>query len=129
AIGATLPLGDREFTVIGVARKGFTGMDFAAPDLWIPMSSAKMGPGWEKASVTTWLRIFARVRRDVPVDRAGGDAMRIAREAAPNAFFTGKDWEFRLVPIMRARASEQGTSATVMTLLGAMSLIVLLIAC
>ncbi len=133
AIGARLFLGDRDFTVIGVTPKGFTGIDLVAPALWIPMSTASglqpMGTGWARTSVATWLRVFARLRPGVPADRAADDAMRIARAVAPSAFFTQKAWAFRLVPIMRARASEEGASASVLTLLGAMSAIVLLIAC
>jgi predicted permease len=133
AIGKTLALGDRQFTVIGVAPKGFTGVDLVAPDVWIPMSAASalqpIGAGWATTSQATWLRLLARVRSDVPVERAADDAMRIAREVAPKVFFTGPGWTYRLVPIVRARATEQGTSASVVTLLGLMSLIVLAIAC
>ncbi len=133
AIGSTLLLGDRQFTVIGVAPKGFTGVDLVAPDLWIPMSAAgalqPMGSSWATTSMATWLHLFARVRPGVPIERAANDAMRVAREAAPKAFFTGTGWEFRLVPIIRARASEQGASASVLTLLAVMSVIVLIIAC
>ena len=40
-----------------------------------------------------------------------------------------RGWSFQARPIMAARSEEQGASTTVTTLLGAMSLIVLLIAC
>ena len=65
----------------------------------------------------------------VPLAAAATDAMRVAREAAPNAFFTQTGWSFQARPIMAARSEEQGASTTIATLLGAMSLIVLLIAC
>src|SRR5207248_2876435 len=39
ALGQTLPLGDRPFTVIGVAPRHFTGIDLSGPDIWLPMSS------------------------------------------------------------------------------------------
>ena len=133
AIGQTLALGDRQFTVIGVAPKKFTGIDLAAPDVWLPITAASalqpMGRGWAATRVATWLRIFARVRADVPTARAAADAMRVAREAAPDAFFTNAGWEFAAVPIMSDRASEQGAGGNVMTLLGVMSIVVLLIAC
>ena len=133
AIGSTLDLGDRQFTVIGVAPQGFTGLELSAPDVWIPITAASalqpMGRTWASMSGGTWLRIFGRIRPDVPPDRAAADAMRVSREAAPNAFFTGPGWQFGVIPIMSARATEQGAGASVMTLLGAMSLVVLLIAC
>jgi putative ABC transport system permease protein len=133
AIGATLELGDRVFTVIGVAPDRFTGLDLAAPDVWLPITAASalqpMGANWAKLSGGTWLRIFARIRPDVPPARAAADAMRISREAAPSAFFTGPGWEFAVSPIMSDRATELGAGMSVMTLLGAMSVLVLLIAC
>ena len=133
AIGSTLLLGDRQFTVIGIAPPRFTGLELAAPDVWIPITSGgalqPMGRTWATNSGGTWLRIFARIRPDVPPERAAADAMRVAREAAPNAFFTGPKWQFRAVPIIAQRATEQGAGGRVMTLLGAMSLVVLLIAC
>jgi putative ABC transport system permease protein len=133
AIGSVLDLGDRQFTVIGVTPEGFTGLELAAPDVWIPITAAgalqPMGRTWASMSGGTWLRVFARVRPDIPPERAAEDALRVSREAAPDAFFTGKGWEFGVIPIMSARASEQGAGASVMTLLGAMSIVVLLIAC
>jgi len=133
AIGSTLFLGDRLFTVVGITPRGFTGIDLVAPDVWIPLSAGgslqPMGASWASTSIATWLRVFARVRPGVPFDRAAQDAMRIARATAPDAFFTAKGWGFRLDPIVRARATEQGASASVMTLLGLMSIVVLLIAC
>jgi predicted permease len=132
AIGSTLELGDRQFTVIGVTPEGFTGLDLSAPDVWIPITAASAlqpaGRNWATLSGGTWLRIFARIKRGVPPAQAAADAMRVSREAAPDAFFTRPGWEFGVIPLMTARASEQGAGASVMSLLGAMSLIVLLIA-
>jgi putative ABC transport system permease protein len=133
AIGSKLQLGDRVFTVVGVAPQGFTSLDFAAPDVWIPMSSAGamhfMGRDWATQATGTWLRIYARMKPNVPPDRAADDAMRVAREAAPAAFFTRPGSEFLAQPVMVARAEAQGASRRVTLLLGVMSLVVLLIAC
>jgi putative ABC transport system permease protein len=133
AIGATLQLGDRQFRVIGIAPPDFTGLDYAAPDLWLPLSSGGamqwLGKQWTTQSIVTWLRIYARLKPGVPLKDAAADAMRIARDAAPDAFFTQRGWTFRAQPIMTARGEEQGASTTVATLLAAMSLVVLLIAC
>ncbi|HEX4684389.1 MAG TPA: ADOP family duplicated permease, partial [Gemmatimonadaceae bacterium] len=133
AIGAKLQLGDRQFTVIGIAPRGFTGVGYAAPDVWLPISSGGamqfLGKQWTTQSIATWLRIYARMKAGVPLADAASDAMRVAREAAPNAFFTQAGWSFRARPIMAARGEDEGASTTVATLLGAMSLMVLLIAC
>jgi putative ABC transport system permease protein len=133
ALGATLQLGDRQFTVIGIAPRDFTGLAYAAPDAWLPISSGGamqfLGKQWTTQSIATWLRIYARMKPGVPLVAAATDAMRIAREAAPDAFFTGSKWTFRAQPVMAARSEEQGASGTVAELLGMMSLAVLLIAC
>lgn len=133
ALGATLQLGDRQFTVIGIAPPDFTGVEYAAPDVWLPISSGGamqfLGKQWTTQSIVTWLRIYARSRPGVPIAEAARDAMRLAHEAAPNAFFTESGWSFQARPIMAARSEEHGASTTIAILLGAMSLIVLLIAC
>jgi predicted permease len=133
ALGATLQLGARQFTVIGVAPRDFTGLGYAAPDVWLPISSGGamqwLGKQWTTQSIATWLRIYARTKSDVPLTAAAADAMRVAREAAPDAFFTQTGWTFQARPIMAARSEEQGASTSVATLLATMSLVVLLIAC
>ncbi len=133
ALGATLQLGDRQFTVIGIAPPDFTGLEYTAPDVWLPISSGGamqfLGKQWTTQSIATWLRIYARMKPGVPLAAAATDAMRVSREAAPDAFFTGPQWSYRAQPIMEARSEEQGASTTVAALLGAMSLVVLLIAC
>jgi putative ABC transport system permease protein len=133
ALGATLQLGDRQFTVIGIAPRDFTGVEYAAPDVWLPISSGGamqfLGKQWTTQSIVTWLRIYARRNPGVPLAGAASDAMRVARQAAPDAFFTQSGWSFQARPIMAARGEEHGASTTVATLLGTMSFIVLLIAC
>jgi len=133
ALGEQLELGDRKFTVIGVTPRGFTGLGITGPDVWIPFTSAGAmqggGPQWATAAGGSWLTIVARVRPDVPLRVADDESMRIARESAPEAWFTGKGWSFSWLPIMTTRAEDRGVSATVTELLGGMSIIVLLVAC
>jgi predicted permease len=133
AIGKTLDLGERQFTVVGVAPRNFTGLEFETPDIWIPMSSAgrlqPFGAVWATNTQGSWLRIFARLKANVPGQLAADDALRITREVAPDAFFSGKQWSFGVAPLMRSRANEQGASASVTALLGGMTIIVLLICC
>jgi len=133
ALGQALELGDRKFTVIGVTPRGFTGLGITGPDVWMPFTAAGAmqggGPKWATAAGGSWLTIFARVRPEVPLRLAADESMRIAREAAPEAWFTGKPWSFTWLPIMTTRAADRGVSATVTELLGGMSIIVLLVAC
>ena len=49
--GATLSLGDRTYTIIGVADAAFTGLDLNPTDAWVPLGSRPSrgggGPWWE----------------------------------------------------------------------------------
>ena len=133
AVGATIDLGDRTFTVIGVAPVDFSGLELDAPDIWIPMSAAgsmsPAGRSWATNGGGSWLQIYARLEPGIPAQQAADDAMSVAREAAPNAFFVGRDWRFVTKPVMQSRAASQGASPAVATVLGGMSIIVLLICC
>jgi len=132
-LGRTLDAAGRRFTVIGVMPRNFTGLDLDGPDMWLPMSAgaAQLGGGssWSTNSSGSWLRVYARLQPNVPAERAASDAMRVAREAAVSAWFTGKDWSFGALPIMELRGSSQGVTSSVTRVLAAMSLIVLLVAC
>lgn len=44
AVGQELHMGDRRFTVIGVAPPGFTGIDLDAVDVWLPLSALRLPP-------------------------------------------------------------------------------------
>ena len=133
ALGAQLQLGDRLYSVVGVAPKNFRGLELVGPDVWIPITSTNAlqpaGSGWATNDYGSWLRIFARAKPDVPLQAVSDDALRVVHESAPNAFFARPKWSFSFDPIMSTRAADQGANATVTTLLGAMSIVVLLIAC
>ena len=132
AIGRTLDIGDRKFTIIGVTPPGFVGLGIDGPDMWVPMTAAGSMLGVRSYLTSgggSWLVIHARERAGVPPERAADDAMRVARVAVPQAWFTGKTWRFGAIPIMALRGSGQGVSSAVTKLLGAMSIVVLLIAC
>lgn len=132
-IGRTLPIADRQFTIIGVMPPGFTGLGVRGPDMWIPMSAgaAKLGGGssWATNGNGSWLSVLGRLRPRVPAARAADDAMRATREATVPAWFTGKRWGFAARPIMSLRGAGEGMTATITRLLVAMSAIVLLVAC
>ena len=132
AIGKTVDIGNRKFTIVGVTPPGFVGLGIDGPDMWLPMTAAGSMldvRSYLTAGAGSWLVVHARERVGVPPERAAEDAMRVARDAVPQAWFTGKSWRFGAVPIMALRGSGQGVSSAVTKLLGAMSIVVLLIAC
>ena len=133
ALGRTLDIANRRFTIIGVMPPGFSGLTVEGADLWMPLSAgaAPLGLGgkWATNNLGTWLRVFARQQPGVPVARAAEDAMRVAREAAPAAFFTGPRWNFGALPLRSIRGESAGMTSSVARVLAAMSFIVLLVAC
>ncbi|MGD8279206.1 MAG: ADOP family duplicated permease, partial [Gemmatimonadota bacterium] len=151
-LGRTLDYGFGPATIIGVAPKGFTGVDLGRVDIWAPIvpSGAKaLGPEWVGDNRGMfWLRAVGRL--------APGTSVAVAEAAATAAHRAGRaptsgegryDPEARIVaaPLIVARAALQhlgdheasGTfageaaaqEAKVALWLAGVSLVVLLIAC
>lgn len=67
-IGRTLLLHGKSFTVIGVAPRGFAGIDRQRIDVWLPISAfadETLGMGWHNTTNHWWAQIIGRLRRDV----------------------------------------------------------------
>lgn len=75
-VGRTIPLGSRRVTVIGVAPPHFTGVERAAVDVWLPLSTANRGApatwptNWFATSTQTVVRLRAGVAERVADARA-----------------------------------------------------------
>jgi putative ABC transport system permease protein len=77
AIGRTLLLQGKTFTVVGIAPRGFAGIDKQRVDVWLPVSSIGddvLGPGWHNTTHMWWAQIIGRVRDDVTPDVAAEQA-------------------------------------------------------
>jgi predicted permease len=151
AIGSTLDLGTDRYTVIGVAPKGFTGVELSDIDIWIPIAAANglrfaKGTDWATTRNSQWLSIIARLKPGANSERAAAQATAIFRagERERVAVATNPSPRFRASPdsqtielssILPGKSVKAfGLSATsaemrVSQLLGGVSLIVLLIAC
>jgi predicted permease len=76
AIGASIVLNSRAFTVVGVAPPGFTGTEVGeSPDVFVPMMMlSTIMPSFGAAAFNQprnqWLRIIARVKRGIDVRQA-----------------------------------------------------------
>ena len=67
-LGKVVFLGARQYRIIGVAPRGFTGVDLKAVDAWVPVSVAgrdMLGPDWYTANGIDWLQIVMRIRDGV----------------------------------------------------------------
>jgi predicted permease len=147
ALGSVLQLGNDEYTVVGIAPKGFTGAELADVDVWIPIAAADgfrllKGPEWRTTRGSTWLYIYARLRPDASMNQAlarSNAALRAGiveeyatRPTRPNPDST----EILLGSLIPGRSPQTfgAVSASsgefrVSRLLGAVSLLVLLLAC
>ena len=75
AIGQTVHIQGRDYTIIGVAQPGFAGLSPPEPtDLWIPLSMEKeISPGWNGLADHDFqsLYLFGRLKPGVPLAQAG----------------------------------------------------------
>jgi predicted permease len=128
-LGRVIPLDYSNYTVIGVAPKGFTGIDLARVDAWVPESGVPHSTGWRTIWYWPWLHVVARVRPGVSVTQANDALTRLHRlgyqgrsEVARNATITAE-------PIHYTYAGVEGNETRVSRWLFGVSAAVLLIAC
>ena len=135
AIGKTLFLGSQNYTVIGVAPKGFHGVDLNAVDVWIPFqagASDVVGKSGEfrKTYNWQWLDVLARLKPGVSRARASDEATRVQRaavETIPDVDHTAVAALVSLQGFERQAVSH--ARERVALWLASVSLIVLLIVC
>ena len=134
AIGATIRLGGKPYTVIGVGATGFTGPDLDAVDVWLPLATAEdHGPNgepwWQSRSVYAARQIM-RLRPGVD-ERALAARLTTTLQAAHRAAHL-RDTTLVIAtgPINSARGpGTPDSNVTVATRLAGVALVVLLIAC
>jgi predicted permease len=136
-IGETLLLGDDAYTVVGVAPRGFTGVTADQVDVWVPITAgvtAKEVDGWKAGRQGYWLQVVGRLRPDVTRERAMASGTAVLRAGAvrDGEFSTPLEAEkqsIRLISVLPREARAGTADAKVAVLLGAVSVLVLLIAC
>jgi len=68
AVGRVLHLNGKPFTIVGVAPKGFSGIDREYVDAWVPISAMApyvMNPDWHNKPNSWWVEAIVRLRPDV----------------------------------------------------------------
>jgi predicted permease len=137
ALGKTLAIGDTKFTVIGVAPAGFTGVSSELVDIWIPMTagiSAATYDAWKQSTTSYWLLGVVRLAPGVSRDAAGAAATRmlqtsLRRDGMSDAKLASQRPGIGFISALPREARAGDVGARVAELLGAVSLMVLLIAC
>jgi predicted permease len=136
AIGKSLTIGDDEYTIVGVAPDGFTGVTNAPVDAWVPLTAnvtTQEYASWLRSRQAYWLRIVGRLRPGVTSEQAEAAATALLRAGDERAGMAPRDQaaapDVRLVSVLPRDARANTPDAKVAVLLGAVSILVLLIAC
>lgn len=140
ALGRTVTLSGRPFTVVGVAEPGFAGLTRGlAMDVWVPMAArAALGadPRTLESRGDRGLLLFGRLPAGVPLAAAEARLRTVAgslREAHPQEWTDVRqqprriallpEWQARLQPMLA------GPVQVFLALLGGIAVLVLLTAC
>jgi predicted permease len=141
-IGSTMTINMREFTVVGVTPRGFSGtMALVAPELWLPLGTfdavvndifKNKGTGLADRSNDA-LIVAGRLKDGVTPETAAAALDTLGRQLAAAYPAENKDQALTINPLPRNTTStepqsEAATSVAAALLMG-MSAIVLLIAC
>ncbi|MGA9769132.1 MAG: ABC transporter permease [Blastocatellia bacterium] len=135
-VGSTISLNRRDFTVVGVAPKDFTGTILGGgPDMWIPMMMHKeIQPdldGFYDARRGLAFNVVGRLKPGVTVEQAQAAASALAYQLEKEYPKDNEGRNVKLMSLLQARIDPDGDGDTVRTsaiLLGTVG-IILLIAC
>jgi len=134
AIGKQLFLGSHNYTVIGVAPKGFAGVGLNAVEVWVPFHAGARdvigSDEWRTTYNWQWLNVIARLKPGVSRAAASDEATRIQRAAVEKV----PDLDHRATAALVSlqgfdRQAVSHARERVALWLASVSLIVLLIVC
>jgi predicted permease len=128
-LGRTVAIGGEPYTVIGVALRGFTGVELRRVDAWMPMSLRHPRPDWPTTWQAQWLKIVARLAPGVTAADASTEATRAFRRSYTGDREPLKHLELAANPLWYDDAGEEPLEVAVSRWLIGVSLVVLLIAC
>src|SRR5690606_30203075 len=134
-LGTTLDLDGVAHTLIGVAPRGFTGVELARVDVWLPLVPYGVMVWQTDAFVESrgfyWMSAVARVPEQESLPALEERATVVHRAARAEATDGRADADTRVVtaPLIRARGPLASDEAKVATWLLGVTMLVLLIAC
>lgn len=106
AIGHSLTLDAKPFTIVGVSQRGFSGMDIGRPyEIAVPLCSEAMISGATSSldrRSNWWLRVYGRLKPDQSMPQAAAALQSLLPEIRKNTMPT--DWR----PEMQQRYLERG---------------------
>jgi predicted permease len=133
-LGRDIEVAGDAYTIIGVAPAGFTGVDLAPVDVWLPLETSQglmAGTEWHDSRGWYWMEVVARVADGVSMEAAAAEATALHRAGRREDIEDGRyrDPSIELDPLILARGPDAPPESRVARWLGGVSLIVLLIAC
>lgn len=130
-LGQHIVVDDKEYTIVGVAPRGFTGPDFSPVRVWLAgASSFEPTPDWPHTWNASWVRVLVRLKPDVSLERAEAAATTAYRAAAEEANARrAVEASVSLLPPTYTNAGVEPPEIAVARWLVGVTLVVLLIAC
>jgi len=134
-VGKTISLNRRDFNVVGVAKKGFTGTDIGGgPDLWVPMMMHDVvhpGFDWYNTRRGLFLAMIGRLKPGVSAAQAQASMSTLGSQLEQEYKKDNEGRNVKLVPLLTARTDPTGDGQVEKTFRALMGVagIVLLIAC
>jgi predicted permease len=132
-LGKRIRIADRTYSVVGVAPRGFAGIDLDRVDLWLPLGAVPPPPFWGSRpwylGGLHWFRVIGRVPSSVTDQRVMAVATAAYRHVQQNAGFRDTTSTVITGPIVAALGPSERTQEVSISLrLAGVSLILLLIA-
>jgi putative ABC transport system permease protein len=132
AIGHTFMMGTVRYTIVGIAPKGFNGLNFGAIDLWLPLHVASVDYNGKDANLWTtdfssWLRMFARVKPGVSLATASAEAQVLYRGAGPRTRDKELKGTYLWDPLQPGRSSMSSTTGKIALWLSSAGVLLLLL--
>jgi predicted permease len=131
-VGRKIRIGQRDYTVVGVAPHGFRGVEADAPDLWLPITVAAEAEApqlWLSGRGSAWVSLIGRLAQPSPRAQAETEATLVWRRH--DRAVTGRESAARVVvaSVVPGRGADMPREVRVVLWLSGVSVLVLLIAC
>ncbi len=130
ALGKTILVGQRTYTIIGVMPARFNGIDLGRTDIWLPMSAAAPGMLWKdvlSCEACSWLEPIGRLAPGITPAAAATEATALFRGHKVQRIDTATT--VTMGGINQVRGVDGARGVRLSTWLAAACAIVLLIAC
>jgi predicted permease len=133
-VGQTIRLNNLPYTVIGVAEPGFTGTTFLGTDLWVPMAMDAHVRASDRSlremHEAVWMTAIGRLKPGVTVQQARDELDAVMKNYLRDRNDSRIErWGIAVYPSARIPGAVAGPVVGFLGVLGALTTIVLLIAC